>query len=62
MTPKRKQIRITLIRSVIGRLPKQRRTIRALGLRRLNQTVEHLPTPSLDGMIRVVRHLIRVEE
>jgi large subunit ribosomal protein L30 len=55
-------VRITWRRSGIGQRDTQRRTVRALGLRRLGQTVEHDDSPSLRGMILKVRHLIEVEE
>ena len=57
-----KEIKITQIRSTIGRLPKHRRTVRALGLTKMNQTVVHQDSPSLRGMINQVCHLVRVEE
>jgi len=57
-----KRIRIRLIRSVIGVLPNHRRTVRALGLRKIDQVVEHEASPSLLGMARTVSHLVRVEE
>ncbi|HNT24483.1 MAG TPA: 50S ribosomal protein L30 [Anaerolineales bacterium] len=60
--PKEKTIRITLVRSAIGYSERHKRTVRALGLRRLHQTVEHLDTPTLRGMIYLVSHLVEVEE
>jgi large subunit ribosomal protein L30 len=57
-----KNIRITLKRSLIGRPEKQRRVIRALGLRRINHSVSHADTPSIRGMIHKVSHLIDVSE
>ncbi len=54
-------MRITLVRSLIGRPEVQRRTIRALGLKRLNHSVVHRDTPEIKGMIRKVSHLVRVE-
>jgi large subunit ribosomal protein L30 len=57
-----KTIRVTLRRSVIGQKPKTRATVRGLGLRRINQTVEHRDTPDVRGMIHKVRHLVEVEE
>jgi large subunit ribosomal protein L30 len=57
-----KTIRVTLRRSVIGQKPKTRATVRGLGLRRLNQTVEHRDTPDVRGMIHKVRHLVEVDE
>lgn len=55
-------LRITLIRSTIGRPGDQGRTVRALGLRRLHQTVERPDHPSIRGMVGKVSHLLRVEE
>jgi len=57
-----KKIRVTLVRSPIGYPEPQKRTVRALGLRRMNQTIEHMDTPALRGMITKVIHLVRVEE
>lgn len=56
------QLKITWKKSAIGHPEDQRETIRALGLRRLNQTVVHEDTPSIRGMIFKVRHLVEVEE
>ena len=55
-------LRVTQVRSTIGTKPKQRGTIRALGLRRINHTVEHVDGPEVRGMIARVPHLVRVEE
>jgi large subunit ribosomal protein L30 len=55
-------LRVTQIRSAIGTKPKQRGTLRALGLRRINHTVEHADRPEVRGMIARVPHLVRVEE
>ncbi|MGB9521333.1 MAG: 50S ribosomal protein L30 [Anaerolineales bacterium] len=57
-----KTIRITLKRSAIGYPQRQKDTIRALGLKKLNQTVEHVDCPALRGMIAKVIHLVEVEE
>jgi large subunit ribosomal protein L30 len=57
-----KVLRITLIKSPIGYSVIHKSTIRALGLRRMNQTVEQLDTPTLRGMLSKVNHLVRVEE
>ena len=54
-------MRITLVRSPIGRQLKQKRTVRALGLKRLNHSVEQRETPEILGMIARVRHLVKVE-
>lgn len=56
------KLRVTWTKSGIGYSRDQRRTLRALGFRRLNQTMEHDDTPSIRGMIFKVRHLVRVEE
>lgn len=56
------KLRITWKKSAIGYAPNQRRTIRALGLRRLGQAVEHSDSPVVRGMILTVRHLVEVEE
>jgi large subunit ribosomal protein L30 len=57
-----KTIRVTLVRSPIGYTKDQKETAKALGLRRLHQTVEHQDNPALRGMIRKIIHLVRVEE
>ena len=57
-----KKLRITLVRSVIGYSKTHKATAQALGLRRLNQTVEQLDTPALRGMLAKINHLIRIEE
>lgn len=56
------QLRITWKKSAIGRQQDQKDTIRALGLRRLNQTVVHQDNPTIRGMVYKVRHLVEVEE
>ena len=55
-------LRVTWVRSAIGHKPAARGTIRALGLHRLNQTVEVADTPVIRGMIRRVAFLVRVDE
>jgi large subunit ribosomal protein L30 len=55
-------LRITQIKSTIGAKPKQRGTLRALGLRRVQQTVEHPDRPEIRGMVEAIPHLVRVEE
>jgi large subunit ribosomal protein L30 len=55
------KLRITQTRSPIGENQRNRGTLRALGLRKIGQTVEHDETPVLAGMLRKVRHLVRVE-
>jgi large subunit ribosomal protein L30 len=55
------KVRITQTRSQIGETQKHRGTLRALGLGKIGQIVEHDETPALAGMLRKVRHLVRVE-
>ncbi|HXB55785.1 MAG TPA: 50S ribosomal protein L30 [Vicinamibacteria bacterium] len=55
-------IKIKMIGSVIGCPPKQRATVRGLGLRRLHQVVERQDTPMVRGMVRKVPHLVTVVE
>lgn len=62
MAKKAKTLKITLVRSTIGRLQVQKDTVRALGLRKMQQTVEHKETPAIQGMINRVSHLVKVEE
>ena len=56
------KLKITLVKSPIGAIPKQRATVEALGLRKLNKTVEMPDNDSVRGMIWHVRHLVKVEE
>jgi len=56
------KLRVTLVKSGIGYSQDQKRTIRALGFRRLNQSVVHEDSGSIRGMIIKVRHLLKVEE
>lgn len=56
------QIKVTWKRSAIGFAKDQKETLRALGLRRLNQTVVKEDNPSIRGMLRKVEHLVHVEE
>jgi len=56
------KIKIKLVRSVIGTLPKQRATVRSLGLRKIGSTVEQEASPVILGMVKVVSHLVSVEE
>jgi large subunit ribosomal protein L30 len=55
------KVRVTQVKSPIGENQRNRGTLRALGLRKIGQTVEHDETPVLAGMLRKVRHLVRVE-
>lgn len=57
-----KALKITLVKSAIGYSARQKGTVRALGLRRLGQTVEQSDTPVIRGMINKVSHLIKVED
>lgn len=57
-----KVLRVTLVKSPIGFPEPQKRTVKALGLRRMNQTVEHNDTPALRGMLNAVIHLVKIEE
>lgn len=54
-------IKVTLFRSVIGRLPKHRATVKGLGLRKIGHTVELQDTPEIRGMINKVNYMVRVE-
>ena len=56
------KLRITYVRSVVRGLESHRRNLRALGLRKLHQTVEHADTPTIRGMIAAVAHLVTVEK
>jgi large subunit ribosomal protein L30 len=55
-------LKITLVKSAIGYSARQKGTVRALGLRRLGQTVEQSDTPVIRGMINKVSHLLKVED
>lgn len=57
-----KQLKITQIRSIIGRREKAKRTMVALGLRRIRQSVVHADSPEIRGMIKKVDYLVKVEE
>ena len=59
---KNAKIQVTLRKSLIGQKPKTRATVRSLGLRKINSTIEHNDTPDVRGMLHRVRHLIEVEE
>ena len=56
------QLRITLVRSTIGRPSVQGRTVQALGLRKLNSSVVRPDNPSIRGMVNSISHLVKVEE
>jgi len=55
-------LKITLVKSTIGAIPKHRRTVAALGLKKLNKTVILPDNPATRGMVHQVRHLVKVEE
>jgi len=55
------KVRVTQVRSQIGETEKHRGTLRALGLGKIGKTVEHDDGPVLAGMLRKVRHLVRIE-
>ena len=57
-----KKLKITLIKSTIGQVPKNRATIAAMGLRKINQTVELPDNDATRGQIQKVRHMVKVEE
>ncbi len=57
-----KTLRITQVRSAIGQTRRHRGTLRALGLGRIGRSVERPDTPEVAGMLRKVRHLVRIEE
>lgn len=59
---KMSKVRITLKRSLIGQGHKSRETIKSLGLKKINSTVERDMDDSLEGMLRVVNHLVSIEE
>ena len=56
------KVKITQIRSQIGQSQKHRGTLRALGLGKIGRSAEHTESPQLEGMLRKVRHLVRVED
>lgn len=55
------KIKVTKVRSAINRTQRQKRTLEALGLHKIGQTVEHDDTPNILGMINKVQHLVSVE-
>jgi len=57
-----KKLRITQVRSQIGQTAKHRGTLRALGLGKIGRSAEHEESPQLAGMLRKVRHLVRVDD
>ena len=59
---KKKQIKVTLVRSPIGYQPKHRECVRGLGLKRIRHTVVLEDTPSIRGMVNKIDYMVRVEE
>lgn len=56
------KLKITLVKSPIDKTKRQKDTLKALGFRKVNQTVEHEDIPQTQGMLRVVGHLVKVEQ
>ncbi|MBR1614393.1 MAG: 50S ribosomal protein L30 [Treponema sp.] len=56
------KIRVTLVKSPIGQKPAKKATVRSLGLKKLNSSVEKEDTPVIRGMVAAVAHLVKVEE
>ncbi|MBT8265295.1 MAG: 50S ribosomal protein L30 [Bacteroidia bacterium] len=56
------KIKVTKMKSAINRTQNQKRTLEALGLKKIGQTVEHNATPNILGMVNKVKHLVSVEE
>ncbi len=56
------KLKITLVKSPIGAKPKHKKTVEALGLRKLNKTVEMPDNAATRGMVQQIRHLVKVEE
>ena len=57
-----KQLKVTLVKSIIGAKPLHVKNIEALGLNKIRKTVEHPDNPQIRGMINKVKHLVEVEE
>ena len=56
------RLKITLVRSTIGAIPKHRKTVAALGLKKMNSSVMQEDNPAIRGMINQVRHLVKIEK
>lgn len=56
------KLKITLVKSTIGAIPKHRKTVEALGLKKVNRTVEMPDNAATRGQIQQIRHLVKVEE
>jgi len=59
---KTQTLKVTLVKSPIGYSERQKNTVRALGLRKMGQTIEHNDTPVIRGMVDKVSHMVKVEE
>jgi large subunit ribosomal protein L30 len=55
------KVKITLVKSPIDKSKRQKDTLKALGFRKMHQTVEHEATPQIQGMLRVVNHLVKID-
>lgn len=55
-------LRVTLVKSTIGAIPKHKKTVQALGLGKPHSSAEHQDNPAIRGMIKQVKHLVKVEE
>ena len=55
------KVNITLLRIPIDKSKRQKLTLTALGFRKMNQTIQHEATPQIQGMLRVVQHLVKIE-
>ena len=62
MAKKMKTLRITQVKSGIGYKPKAKATLRALGLRRMHQSIEQADSPQIRGMVNLIPYLLKVEE
>ncbi len=56
------RVKITLVRSMIGRPEKHRKVLQGIGLTKVNKTVTREDTPAIRGMVRAVAHMVRIEE
>ena len=62
MAKELQKIKVTQVKSIINRHAKQKDTIKALGLRRINHSVVHTATPQILGMVDKVKHLVKIED
>lgn len=62
MTKKLPKYKVTLVHSTAGRLPRHRLTVRGLGLRRLHHSIELIGSPAIQGMLKQVAYLLKIEE